>query len=77
MLHFPAKARNGKIKKKSYLLRDMHGFAHSLASDKIIDASRRVILSAMREWEQSLPCIKWRVKSDKDVDFVRFFKGDG
>ena len=55
----------------------MHGFAHSLASDKIIDASRRVILSAMREWEQSLPCIKWRVKSDKDVDFVRFFKGDG
>ena len=42
-----------------------------------IDASRRVILSAMREWEESLPCIKWRVKTADDVDFVHFFKGDG
>jgi hypothetical protein len=48
------------------------------SSDEIvIDPSRRVILSAMREWEQSLPCLKWRVKTDEDVDFVRFFKGEG
>ena len=42
-----------------------------------IDASRRVILSAMREWEQALPCLKWRVKNDGDSDFVRFFRGEG
>lgn len=41
------------------------------------DNARRVILGAMSEWERSVPCIKFQVKSDIDIDFVHFFKGHG
>ena len=50
---------------------------HACSCNIFIDQARRVILGAMKEWERSVPCIKWQSKSDSDIDFVHFYKGQG